>query len=119
MPTAQGGWTSTSSAIDNDVLRGLDVAVNDIIRREIAVNSVYVDASEAAASEGLVRSLSVAPPPTPDGQLRIIDIEGVDRQACGGTHLANTGQSAPFRITKVENKGKRNRRIRFQLDNAG
>ena len=107
------------SAIDNDVLRGLDVAVNDIIRREIAVNSVYVDASEAAASEGLVRSLSVAPPPTPDGQLRIIDIEGVDRQACGGTHLANTGQSAPFRITKVENKGKRNRRIRFQLDNAG
>jgi len=107
------------SAIDNDVLRGLDVAVNDIIRREIAVNSVYVDASEAAASEGLVRSLSVAPPPTPDGQLRIIDIEGVDRQACGGTHLANTGQSAPFRITKVENKGKRNRRIRFELDNAG
>ena len=41
---------------------------------------------------------------------------GIDRQACGGTHLSNTAQSAPFRITKVENKGKRNRRIRFQLD---
>jgi misacylated tRNA(Ala) deacylase len=63
-----------------------------------------------------VRSLSVAPPPTPDGKLRVIDIEGVDRQACGGTHLSNTGQSGPFRITKVENKGKRNRRIRFALD---
>ena len=48
-------------------------------------------------------------------QLRVIDIDGVDRQACGGTHLSNTAQSAPFRITKVENKGKRNRRIRFEL----
>jgi misacylated tRNA(Ala) deacylase len=87
------------SEIDNDVLRALDGGVNDVIRREVAVRSVYV-----------------APPPTPDGTLRVIDIEGVDRQACGGTHLANTGQSRPFRITKVENKGKRNRRIRFELE---
>ena len=104
------------SEVDNDVLRGLDAGVNDIIRGGIDVRSVYVDASDAATVTGLVRSLSVAPPPTPDGQLRIIDIEGVDRQACGGTHLSNTGQSRPFRITKVESKGKRNRRIRFVLD---
>ena len=104
------------SEIDNDVLRGLDAGVNDIIRGGIDVRSVYVDASDAATVTGLVRSLSVAPPPTPDGQLRIIDIEGVDRQACGGTHLSNTGQSRPFRITKVESKGKRNRRVRFVLD---
>ena len=104
------------SNIDNDVLRGLDAGVNDAIRREIAVTSVYVSADEASTTAGLVRSLSVAPPPTPDGKLRIIDIDGVDRQACGGTHLSNTGQSSPFRITKVENKGKRNRRIRFELD---
>jgi misacylated tRNA(Ala) deacylase len=104
------------SAIDNDVLRGLDADVNAIIRREVEVRSVYVDAAEAASTSGLVRSLSVAPPPTPDGRLRLIDIVGVDRQACGGTHLANTGASRPFRITKVESKGKRNRRIRFVLD---
>jgi misacylated tRNA(Ala) deacylase len=106
------------SAVDNDVLRVLDGLVNDAIRRDVAVTSVYVDADEAATNAGLVRSLSVAPPPTPDGQLRVIDIAGIDRQACGGTHLAHTGQSAPFRITKVENKGKRNRRIRFQLDRS-
>jgi misacylated tRNA(Ala) deacylase len=102
--------------IDNDVLRGLDAGVNDVIRSGVDVRSVYVDAGDAEAVAGLVRSLSVAPPPTPDGQLRIIDIDGVDRQACGGTHLANTGQSRPFRITKVESKGKRNRRIRFVLE---
>jgi misacylated tRNA(Ala) deacylase len=103
------------SQIDNDVLRGLDGGVNDVIAGGVDVRSVYVDAAEADVTSGLVRSLSVAPPPTPDGRLRVIDIEGVDRQACGGTHLSNTAQSPPFRVTKVENKGKRNRRIRFEL----
>ena len=102
--------------VDNDALRGLDVSVNDVIGRGVDVRSVYVDAGDAATTAGLVRSLSVAPPPTPDGQLRIIEIDGIDRQACGGTHLSNTGQSRPFRITKVESKGKRNRRIRFVLE---
>ena len=104
------------SEVDNEVLRGLDAGVNDVIRSAIDVRSVYVDAADADSVAGLVRSLSVAPPPTPDGRLRIIEIDGVDRQACGGTHLSNTGQSGPFRITKVESKGKRNRRIRFVLD---
>jgi misacylated tRNA(Ala) deacylase len=103
------------SEVDNDVLRGLDTEINAIIGRGVEVRSVYVDASEADAVAGLVRSLSVAPPPTPDGTLRVIEIDGVDRQACGGTHLSNTGQSGAIRITKVENKGKRNRRIRFEL----
>ena len=103
------------SQIDNDVLRGLDAGVNEVISQALDVRSVYVPATEADATAGLVRSLSVAPPPTSDGTLRVIDIDGVDRQACGGTHLSNTAQSEPFRITKVENKGKRNRRIRFEL----
>lgn len=103
------------SDVDNDRLRSLDAGVNAVIARGVDVRAVYVPATDAAANEGLVRSLSVAPPPTPDGQLRIIEIDGIDRQACGGTHLANTGESGPMLITKVENKGKRNRRIRFQL----
>jgi misacylated tRNA(Ala) deacylase len=103
------------SAVDNDVLRVLDADVNEVIRRAVDVRGVYVDAADAATTAGLVRSLSVAPPPTPDGTLRVIEIDGVDRQACGGTHLSNTGESGAFRITKVENKGKRNRRIRFEL----
>lgn len=104
------------SSIDNDLLRALDAGVNEVIRRGLDVHSRYVDAGDAALTDGLVRSLSVAPPPTDDGRLRVIDIDGVDQQACGGTHLSNTAQSEPFRITKVENKGKRNRRVRFVLD---
>ncbi|MEL6891552.1 MAG: alanyl-tRNA editing protein [Actinomycetota bacterium] len=103
------------SAIDNDRLRALEEPVNSVIAEGLEVAPVYVSADEAASTPGLVRSLSVAPPPTEDGQLRLIDVDGLDRQACGGTHLTNTAQASGFRIGKIENKGKRNRRIRFSL----
>jgi misacylated tRNA(Ala) deacylase len=99
----------------NDKLRELEPALNAIIKEAAEVRASYVPVSEAQATPGLIRSLSVAPPPTPDGRLRIIEIVGVDRQACGGTHLANTGESLPVQITKVENKGRRNRRVRLAL----
>ncbi|HYD04132.1 MAG TPA: alanyl-tRNA editing protein, partial [Reyranella sp.] len=76
---------------------------------------VYVPVHEAQATPGLIRSRSVAPPPTPDGKIRIVEIVGLDRQACGGTHLASTGGSVPIRILKIDNKGRHNRRIRFGL----
>jgi len=69
----------------------------------------------ASAEPGLLRSRSVAPPPTPDGTVRIVEIVGLDRQACGGTHLASTGQSRPIRILKIDNKGRHNRRVRMGL----
>jgi misacylated tRNA(Ala) deacylase len=103
--------------VDNDRVRALEGPVNGVIARGVDVRAVYVDAGDAAVNDGLVRSMSVAPPPTPDGTLRVIDIEGVDRQACGGTHLTNTGQSRPIVITKVENKGRHNRRVRFAFAN--
>lgn len=100
---------------DNEKLRELEPALNAIIEEAAEVRAVYVPVAEAESTPGLIRSLSVAPPPTPDGRFRVIEIVGVDRQACGGTHLTNTGESLPIRITKVENKGRRNRRVRLTL----
>ncbi len=101
--------------VDNDRLRALEAPINDVIGRGVAVTSLYVPVADATPESGLMRSMSVAPPPTPDGTFRVIDVDGVDRQACGGTHLSNTGQSRPIRVTKVENKGRHNRRVRFQF----
>lgn len=101
---------------DNDRLRGLEEEINASIRAGLPVVTRYLPFEEARATPGLIRSAAVAPPPSDDGTVRIVDIEGLDAQACGGTHLANTGLSRPIRITKVENKGRHNRRVRFALD---
>jgi misacylated tRNA(Ala) deacylase len=100
---------------DSDRLRALEDPINDLIRQDIPVRFDYVPMHEAQAQHGLIRSRSVAPPPTPDGKIRIVEIVGLDRQACGGTHLASTGGSPPIRILKIDNKGRHNRRVRIGL----
>jgi misacylated tRNA(Ala) deacylase len=47
--------------------------------------------------------------------VRIVDINGLDVQADGGTHVASTSQVGAMRVLKVENKGKGFRRIRIAL----
>ncbi len=100
---------------DNDRLRALEGPINDAIKQNIPVTFAYIGMSVAQAEHGLIRSRSVAPPPTPDGKVRIVEIVGLDRQACGSTHLTATGDSPPLRILKIENKGRHNRRVRLGL----
>jgi len=100
---------------DNDRLRALEGALNDIVRQNLAVRTFDMPWAEAADIDGMFRSKSVAPPPQDDGTVRVVEIAGLDRQACGGTHLVSTGQSRPLSIQKVENKGRHNRRVRVRL----
>jgi misacylated tRNA(Ala) deacylase len=101
---------------DNDRIRALQGEINDIIRQDLPVQESYIGEGEARREPGLIRSRSVAPPPTPDNKIRVIDIVGLDRQACGGTHLTSTGGSRPVRILKIDNKGRHNRRVRIGLE---
>lgn len=103
---------------DNERLRDLEGAINDVIRQDLPVRETYVTEDEAFDEPGLIRSRSVTPPPTADGRIRVVEIAGLDRQACGGTHLAATGASRPLRILKIDNKGRHNRRLRIGLDGA-
>ena len=50
------------------------------------------------------------------GSVRLLDIEGVDLQPCGGTHVASTGEIGPVRVTKIEKKGRQNRRVIVAFD---
>ncbi len=100
---------------DNDLLRRLEAPINEAIAQDLPVTADYVPLADAEREHGLIRSKSVAPPPTPDGRIRIVEIVGLDRQACGGTHLASTGGSPPIRILKIDNKGRHNRRMRIGL----
>ena len=104
---------------DNDRLRALEPAINDVIRQDLPVRYANVTEAEALAERGLVRNRSVAPPPAADGTIRVVEIVGLDRQACGGSHLTSTARSRPLRILKIDNKGRHNRRIRIGLPDAG
>jgi misacylated tRNA(Ala) deacylase len=100
---------------DNDRLRALEPEINDVIRQDLALRYEWLAADTLAAEAGLIRCRSVAPPPASDGTVRIVEIVGLDRQACGGTHLGSTGQSRPIRILKIDNKGRHNRRVKIGL----
>ena len=52
------------------------------------------------------------------GRVRLIAIEGLDLQPCGGTHVARTGEIGRASVTGIEKKGKINRRVRIALGAA-
>lgn len=80
-----------------------------------AVHCRWITDAELEAQPELVRTLSVQPPKGA-GKVRLLEIEGVDLQPCGGTHLGSTGEVGRIAIAKVEKKGRRNRRVYIELD---
>lgn len=104
------------SSLDFDIGDGsldkesITEAINRLVTENHPVGARWVDDVELDASPDLVRTMSVQPP-RGSGQVRLLEIPGVDLQPCGGTHLAHTGEVGPVRVGKIENKGKRNRRV--------
>ncbi|MCD6495936.1 MAG: alanyl-tRNA editing protein [Candidatus Aenigmarchaeota archaeon] len=77
------------------------------------VHVSYITKDEAEKTEGLSK-LAKGLPPGID-RIRIVDIEGIDRQADGGTHVKNTKEIGKIEFLKSENKGKSNRRLYYRL----
>ena len=89
--------------------------LNELIAGAHRVAPRWIGDSELAARPELVRTMSVKPP-TGAGRVRLIEIAGVDLQPCGGTHVANTAEIGPIAVTRIENKGRQNRRIIVAFD---
>ena len=70
----------------------------------------WISDEELDASPGLVRSMSVQPP-RGTGRVRLLAIEGVDLQPCGGTHVTNTAEIGAVVVTKIEKKSAMTRRV--------
>jgi len=89
--------------------------LNDLISTGHTVTSTWITDEELQAQPEMVRTMSVKPP-VGQGQVRVIDINGVDLQPCGGTHVASTQEIGPVRIAKIEKKGRANRRVNVVFD---
>lgn len=88
----------------------IESEINRLIREDHSVRPRWITDEELAAQPELVRTMSVKPP-TGYGKVRLLDIEGVDLQPCGGTHVSRTGEIGPVAVPKIESKGKQNRRV--------
>lgn len=98
-------------ALDKDAIAA---KLNALIATDAAVTPRWITDEELAAQPELVRTMSVKPP-TGAGKVRLLDIAGIDLQPCGGTHVARIGEIGPVTVEKIENKGKRNRRVVIAL----
>ncbi len=90
--------------------QAIAAGLNELIVAAHPVMPRWITDDELAAQPDLVRTMSVKPP-TGSGRVRLMDIFGVDLQPCGGTHVGNTVEIGPIAVTKIENKGRQNRRI--------
>lgn len=88
--------------------------VNKLIALDRPVVPQWITDEELNARPELVKTMSVRPP-MGAGRVRLLAIEGIDLQACGGTHVAHTGEIGPIECVKIENKGKMNRRFVIAL----
>lgn len=115
-----GNISADKSRLDFDMTDTVDkdsvaAALADLIAADHPVSCRWIAEEELDANPDLVRTMSVQPP-RGKGAIRLLEIEGVDLQPCGGTHVRSTGEVGALRIGKVENKGRQNRRVNIHLD---
>src|SRR5450631_920142 len=98
------------------VLDKMDIEqrLNDLIATNAKTSMRWITDEELLANPGLVKTLTVKPP-MGTGRVRLVAIEGLDLQPCGGTHVAATGEIGRAIVTGIEKKGRINRRVRIQL----
>ena len=101
---------------DRSQIKSFEEKTNEILDQEIPVEIKILPAKEALKMPSIVKLKMDLPEME---EIRIIDIVGFDAQACGGTHVRNTGEIGQIEVVKAENKGKNNRRIYFRLGAVG
>jgi misacylated tRNA(Ala) deacylase len=93
----------------------LEQKVNAVIADDYPINSYIISEDEFRRRGDLLRTLEVKPPIT-HGQVRVVEIEGFDAQACGGTHVHSSSAAGKFSIFRMENKGRINKRLYVRLE---
>lgn len=93
----------------------LEEAIKELLKQPHTVNTKRISRIEAEQIEGTIKTIVNLLPPSLN-EIRIVQVQGIDEQACGGTHINNTTEIGDFTITKIQNKGTTKRRIKIRLN---
>ncbi len=119
-PVTGGRIGADESHLDFDIVDA--VPVREVIDRQLEamveadhpVTDEWITDDELLANPGLVKTMSVMPP-LGSGRVRLVRIGDIDLQPCGGTHVRSTGEIGRVKVSKIENKGRQNRRVRLRF----
>jgi misacylated tRNA(Ala) deacylase len=98
---------------DREKIKHYEEEANNEIRKSLPVSISFLPREEAFKIPGLVKLRKMLPESLKT--IRVVNIEGLDEQACGGTHIRNISEIKGIEVLSCENKGKSNRRIYFRL----
>ena len=111
---------AVKSRMDFDITNGkldkgkISAAVNALIIADHPTNIEFITDEELELQPEIIPTMSVAPPQG-TGRIRLLRIGNIDLQPCGGTHVARTGEIKHIQVTKIENKGRHNRRVNIMF----
>jgi misacylated tRNA(Ala) deacylase len=120
-PVTGGSVRAGTGRLDFDVPQPildkeeLTAKLNELIVRNAPLSFEFISEERLRAQPELVRTLQVGPPAR-DGKVRLVRIEGIDLQPCGGSHLRSTGEVGRARVVRIEKKGKQNRRVEVAIE---
>ena len=97
--------------LDKDEIEG---RLNELTSAAHPTLARWITDAELDARPELVKTMSVAPP-RGEGRVRLLEIPGVDLQACGGTHVKNTAEIGRLAVARIRSEGKRNKRVTLTL----
>ncbi|MBR9680644.1 MAG: alanyl-tRNA editing protein [Candidatus Altiarchaeota archaeon] len=109
--TDKGYLGFTLENMDRELIQGAVDKANKLIEKGAPVKIYFMERSEALKDPNMVKLAGKLPPEVK--RLRIVEIEGIEKQACGGPHIANINEIVKIEILKLKNKGKQNRRLYY------
>ncbi|WP_283148889.1 alanyl-tRNA editing protein [Silvimonas soli] len=116
-----GNLTTESGRLDFDLPEGMELdrefiesELNRLISEDHPVAVQMTSGAALKRQPELIKTMSVTPP-LELPEIRLIAIEGIDLQPCGGTHVQRTGEIGAVMVKKIESKGARNKRVVLAL----
>ena len=119
-PVTGGRMADDKAHLDFDVdmeklvKEEIESGINALVAARHPVQPAWVSDAELDSRPNLVKTMSVAPP-RGEGRVRLLEIPGVDLQACGGTHVRSTAEIGRVAVARIRSEGKRNKRVTLVL----